>query len=586
VKGLALASLLLPSSTLLFTGCSDFLEIKPQNEIIMEDFWKEKKDVDAIVSGCYAALQSDAAIRRMMMWGEFRSENVMAGPDSEKDQNLYNVFKENITPKNYYTTWDVFYNVINRCNTVIKYAPEVAAKDPSYSTSELNATLAEVSAIRDLCYFYLIRTFRDVPYTTEAYVDDDQEMQLPATPFYTVLDNLIADLERVKSDAILRYPETKPAYQTGRITQDAINAMLCEMYLWRQDYQNCIRCADLVIDSKKEQADEKKKKSGAMTSTSEQRLKGYPLVDNLVSTGIYGNAFNQIFVEGNSKETVFELIFDNDAAGSTMLSNSAAGQWFGNSQSDGRVAASNAVVEDAALTSSRTIFADCNKKLDARIYENFNSTGNIAKFVYKAISITASGSDATPGYSNRYNFAKVNNVDTWYTSSNWIIYRLSDIMLLKAEAISQLMKDGADTETVTYNIPYRDQAFELVNVVNMRSICKGILSDDDTLHVTDYSTKSAMENLVLQERQRELMFEGKRWYDLVRRSLRDGNTKLLCQIVGKRDGPNSTLAQSLFGNAVKWEWAIFWPYNYEELTVNKQLKANPAYGSGNTSNIE
>ena len=24
------------------TGCSDFLEIKPQNEIILEDFWNEK----------------------------------------------------------------------------------------------------------------------------------------------------------------------------------------------------------------------------------------------------------------------------------------------------------------------------------------------------------------------------------------------------------------------------------------------------------------------------------------------------------------------------------------------------------------
>jgi hypothetical protein len=82
------------------------------------------------------------------------------------------------------------------------------------------------------------------------------------------------------------------------------------------------------------------------------------------------------------------------------------------------------------------------------------------------------------------------------------------------------------------------------------------------------------------------MFEGKRWYDLVRRSLRDGNTKTLCQIVGRRDGPNSQLAQNFFGNKSLWNWAIFWPYNYEELTVNKNLAPNPAYGDGNTGNIE
>ena len=33
------------------TSCSDFLDIKPQNEIIFEDFWNEKADVDNVVAG-------------------------------------------------------------------------------------------------------------------------------------------------------------------------------------------------------------------------------------------------------------------------------------------------------------------------------------------------------------------------------------------------------------------------------------------------------------------------------------------------------------------------------------------------------
>lgn len=571
------------------SSCADFLEIKPQNEIVLEDFWSEKADVDNMVSGCYAALESDAAVRRMMMWGEFRSDNVMAGIDTQKDMNLYNVFRENITPKNGYTNWSIFYQVINRCNTVIKYAPEVAQRDPAYSNSEVQATIAEVSALRDLCYFYLIRTFRDVPYTTEAYTDDDQEMQLEATPFYTVLNNLIADLESVKGNAIKRYPDTQKTYQTGRITQDAINAMLCEMYLWNKDYANCIRCADEVIQSKKDQAEEERIKNGKSIPASEQRLEGYPLVNNFVSGTIFGSAFNEIFTKGNSRETIFELVFDNNEAGNTMLSNAAAGEWYGNSVNPGRVAAGSAITEDAeADENKRTIFQGVNKKLDARIYFNLmGGSSTIAKMVYRTIIVDAASSTPTFGYSNPYNYAKINNVEHWYNSSNWIIYRLSDIMLLKAEALCQLMRDGSDAATVAYNDGIARQAFALANVVNKRSYCVvDIKSTKDTLDFNNYQTKSALENLVMRERQVELMFEGKRWYDLVRRSMRDGRTDALCEAVSRRNGPNPTLASNFFGNPNTWQWAIFWPYNYEELIVNKKLKANPAYGDGNTSNIE
>ena len=32
--------------------------------------------------------------------------------------------------------------------------------------------------------------------------------------------------------------------------------------------------------------------------------------------------------------------------------------------------------------------------------------------------------------------------------------------------------------------------------------------------------------------------------------------------------------------------AIFWPYNYEEMKVNKNLVANPAFSSGESSSYE
>ena len=570
------------------TSCSDFLEIKSQSEIVLEDFWNEKADVDNIVAGCYSALQGDGVMRRMMVWGEFRSENVMAGQNINDDVNLENVLKESITAMNAYTTWDGFYNVINRCNTVIKYAPQVAERDPGYTQSELQATIAEVSALRDLCYFYLIRTFRDVPYSTEAFTDDDQKMDLPATPFNAVLDSLIQDLEAVQGNAVERYPETSPLYQTGRITQDAIHAMLCEMYLWKQDYDQCIRYADMVIDSKKKMYEEKRSQNasfglgGSSQNVLNTRMNGYPLVNSL-SSGYYGNTYTEVFVNGNSQETVFELLFDKTEAGYTMPGNSAVGAFYGNASVDkGLVGPSTTVTEDIAKTSSRTIFADRNKKVDARLYENVNmNTESINKFASRGLLINATQpTNVSVSYMAKYPFAKINNVNHYYNSSSWVIYRLSDIMLLKAEALCQKMREGSDEEINAHNQPLLAQAFSLVNAVNKRSVCEATLVD--TLVAGDYLTKAQMEQLVLQERQRELMFEGKRWYDLVRRSMRDGNTQVLSSTAQKRDGVNGQFIQNFFQKMD----AIFWPYNNDEIKVNRNLVQNPSFGSGENSSYE
>ena len=576
----------------LLTSCSDFLEIEPLNEIVLENFWNEKADVDGIIAGCYSGLQADGLVRRMIIWGEARSENIGAGLNSTDDANLLNVLNENIMATNGYTSWDGFYNIINRCNTVIKYAPQVAENDPSYTQSELQANIAEMVALRSLCYFYLIRTFRDVPYSTEAFTDDNQKFNLPATKFDTVLDSLINDLERVKGQAVKYYPTTTPLYQTGRITQDAIHAMLCEMYLWKKDYQKCIYYADLVIASKKTMAEEILAMGGgdggyvlgATGSNAFERYNGYPLVSEQVMSGYYGNAYSTLFgkdVESERalarQEIIFQLVFKDDPNGNNMPANSAVNVFYGNaSVLRGYLAPSDYLIDDIAKESGRTIFADKNKNIDARIYENCNKLfKSINKYATQSVLIQATGTSSSPTsitYNNMYSDG--NN------GANWVIYRLTDIMLLKAEALAQTMREGSDNETIAYNAPILAQAFRLVNAVNKRAICQTTLQD--TLVATDYNTKSQMEELVLQERQRELMFEGKRWYDLVRRSQRDGNTQTLVNAALRK----VTTGGSLIQNKLTKMDAIYWPYNNDEIKVNRNLVQNPAFSSGEDNSYQ
>lgn len=547
-------------------SCSDFLEIEPLNDIVLDKFWNEENDVENIVAGCYSGMQNRILIERMIVWGELRSDHLIGGTGVQDNINIQNILKENITANNVYTSWGEFYDIINRCNTVLHYSPLVAERDPNYTETELMATRAEVSAIRDLCYFYLIRTFRDVPYSTQPFLDELQQMAMPATKFDAVLDSLITDLENVKSYAVKTYPVSKTNYQCGRITQDAIHAMLAEMYLWKKDYANSVKYADMVIDAKTQRFQDEIDNAGS-NSSSYKMFEGYPLIYDSYTTGnLYGNAYGTIFGSGASRESILELIFADDK---TRLANHGLSFLYGNQKTmPGIVKPADFITTDVSDASYK-VFCD---KYDTRNYENLYrmsaSQYGVAKYVCKSgmvsISSTEITSSASPSYPEEYCHA------------NWILYRLTDVMLLKAEALVQMVDGDAKTEA---NDSLLRAAYDIVSVINKRSNCATTYMP---ITYANYSTKSQMENLVFEERARELMFEGKRWYDLVRRSLRDGNTSYLVQQVTRKGSDNASVVQA---KLAKMD-AIFWPYNLDELKVNPYLVQNPAFGSGDDNSYQ
>lgn len=561
------------------TSCGDFLEIEPQNEITADNFWDEKSDIEQILMGCYARMESSEVVSRMIVWGEFRSDNVEFTGNANDDVDLQHVLKEAITANNGFTYWGDFYTIINRCNTLIENAPKVADVDPSYKKTQLRADLAEATAIRSLMYFYLIRTFRDVPYSEEAFVDDGQVLEIPATPFNEVLDKLIASLEAVKNDALTSYPKTTLEYSskfnTARMTRWAIYSLLCEMYLWKGDYQQAVNYADLVINYYKEKA----KDSKVITAEDLSTFNEYPLIGTKMSqTNTYGRAFNYIFVEGNSIESIFELTYvkgsDDKQASNVPFSNYYGG--------DGR----NPIVKYSEHVSDKSIMDEANKERDARYYENicFDNEGN-PSYVNKTTSMSSvsiKGTDEfkkSSSWGSQYPTAGAGHDSR--SKANVIIYRISDVMLMQAEAYCQLIQ--SDSLKSDKDIEYRDKAFAIVDAINKRSLMeqepKSILSIDK------YTTKELITNLVMEERQRELMFEGKRYYDLVRRAMREGNTEYLRIACMKKNSNLTSTISNMFKNKMD---AIFWPYNLDETKVNIYLKEhqNPAFGSGENSNIE
>ena len=562
------------SAALLLTGltsCNDFLDTLPLNDVVLENYWTEKKDVTSVLNSCYESLENQESVIRMAVWGELRSENIVAG--SSVTNEFADALRETLLPSSALTAWSILYQTINRCNTVIHYAPGVQEIDPNYTLAEMQATIAEATFIRDLCYFYLLRTFGEVPIVFEPSISDDAEFEVPPTPAFTyqnggwvmgpALDTLINDLKGVENMAVRRYVDDSNMQNnvaaslarenSSRVTRYAIYALLADLNLWKGDFDETIRYCDLIIDAKKKQYEEKKENLGTINDM--MLFNDIPLLMECPEGDTKcGRAQTKIFGTGNSFESIFELYFQINQG----VSNGFVSTYYGaNGTALGRLATIDENRKDV-ITGNNTLFS----KDDCRAYgtmKNENGKVSITKYVASSVEMSNRLSTLTDESSAGI---KIERRSGGY--ANWIIYRLTDIMLMKAEALA--FKGES----------YYEEAFKLVDAVNRRARNITTPGGAGALKLTDYNTNLSkmMEDLILQERKREFMFEGKRWYDLARYAIRTGNNNYISKQATVKYQINVNAIQIKLSNPL----TLFWPFNKNELKLNRYLKQNPAYG--------
>ena len=189
----------------LFSSCVDTV-ILPDNKTVDDDYWQKKSEVEAIVGAAYAQLRDATAIRNMIVWGDFRSDELEVAdalPASASYRTaLQQIYSLNIETENEFTKWYPFYSAINYCNLVLQKAEGVIAVDPDYTPDDYNANKAQVLALRAFCYFYLMRVFHDIPVTPGAYLNSSEDMNAPQYTPAEVLDMCINDLQEASKYAI------------------------------------------------------------------------------------------------------------------------------------------------------------------------------------------------------------------------------------------------------------------------------------------------------------------------------------------------------------------------------------------------
>ncbi|MDY4745367.1 MAG: RagB/SusD family nutrient uptake outer membrane protein, partial [Bacteroidaceae bacterium] len=456
------------------TSCEDWLTVYPQDKVVEEEFWEDKNDLEGVRYGAYH--QMAGTIRKLAVWGDLRSDSYNLNRTRHKDMGNYDMYDEIMkgmpdSSMNIFD-WGNVYKTINLCNKVLSHGDEVLAKDAQFTTAEWYQMRAEMTALRALNYFYLIRAFKDVPYTTQVINNDRQVTTFGETNQLQILDSIILDCEKVKGQARNRF--TRDADSKGLITNAAIYAMLADMYLWRGslhqgrgmledsvkvdtgyvvhtvkgDYQLAADYADLSLASLAKQNQDRFSSSynPDIIDTENYGLENCDMIENDF-TGAYQStaplleAQEYIFTNKNSIESIFELQYS-----SGEQENSAVNHLYGYSTG-------------SHLEVSQDALGVCyggwgNAKYDSRMWvgaQNLVTTSS------------SSSSTALSGYYcvkwQRHNIfwtgqqtsREIKNVqistNKW---CNWIIYRMTDVMLMKAEALACI--GGAANNTLAKNI--------------------------------------------------------------------------------------------------------------------------------------
>ena len=574
IKNITLCGLVAVGVGMGFSSCEDFLTITPTDRIVEEEFWQDKRDLKNAIIACYWRLSNSDILCKYIYWGEERSDNfdyvetVLSANSPE-----VNIMKVNLLPTYGQFNWTPMYQVINYCNKVLSHGGDVLANDESFLESDWKPIRAEAITLRALCHFYLVRTFGEIPYVTEDFNNDSQELRVPQSTQLTVLNNIINDLESIKDEAMLDYGNDTD--NKSRVTRKMVHTLLADVYLWRAsykagnnqpfrkvtlssnyagghtkeelasryedygttaeaDYQKCIEYCDLVIDRMiQEKKDYLSKNGGFIGATS------ITISDLLVSHKQVGDiniyAYDRIFGSGNSDETILELQIDGTSSSNTMITS-----LFWNIEKTREAAFRGSfIMRGAAAEPNKLDQISLFTKTDYRYLSTFKyqeTSGGIEGIIkYVALS------NAQTNNKNAKNpdiglLTDNRDKNTLYVSqtmrskdnlnANWIVYRLSEVYLMKAEAMSQLYSDEDNLK----------EAFSYVDEVYKRSNPKAYegSSTVDRLDFKAFNTSKNLESLVMTERQREFIGEGRRWYDLVRYALRRGNTSEMLELLTRK----------------------------------------------------
>ena len=506
------------------SSCNDWLDILPNNEQVTDDYWQSKEDVEAVISSGYYYMRQ--CVPTFIKWGELRGGALYAINNSDAKLQDFNM-----TPSHSLCDWSTVYKIIGMANSVIMYAPGV--EDDTYYDAIRNSHLAEAYFLRAYCFLMLAKNYREAPLVLQAYVNDNASFDIAKSSEA----ELVA---RVKEDVkiALETGAAKGNYETdwqtkGRVTKWALYALMADACLWSEDYDQCIEYCDKLINANDTF------RPVFMSNT---------------------NDWYTIFYPGNSNESIFELNWDY----SSFQQNNNFSSYFSLSNS---------------TTLRPTTVATEKMKAETQTLKDLGWTesGRMGRMLL-ATYVPDNGLADGWNISSQYYIWKYYGTDVAditggarvFNDANFIIYRMAEIMLIKAQALT-MKGQSSWLEAVSLINRIRNRA----GLENFQGIDTS--AGDAQTQVAQLDELTLLEE-IMDQKEMEFMAEAKRWYDLLWFG-RIGNGKYKTQFINKVVEGNQTTNQKWLLSVLQDENSWDLPVPQADMEHNKLLEQNPYYSS-------
>lgn len=437
----------------LVTSCSDFLDEEPKTQLTEEQVYGDEGNIELLVSGLYTQWRDTRSDRRAMYMYTMGTDEGKQGSEQVREDNTQ-------------AALDKYNGALNASNSVLaeqwnKRWPIVsaAAKAVKYAKSE--KLKAEASFIRGVVNFELVMYWGEIP------IIDIDDMKDSRQPIKDVFEFIIHDLEYAADNL----PETQSDKKLP--TKGFAQALLGKIYMYApestslRNYQLAMDYFDMVIPH-------------------------YSLVNS------YSELYNTT-IDQNSSEVIYGFQFTNVYPDNNMVQHHvgsrAVADLDGNTYFGGYDLCMPTTYYSSDITDGGIWEPGDNRKDVSIRYDFTMPDGRIPQ-----LSWTGQVDELGP-HTKKFEDIRTQGVQGFWYSGGMIYYlRLADILLCKAECLNELGQTA--------------DAVNLVNTTVRKRAFGGTLPAEYAW--SSGMSKDEFRTEIMNERMRELGFEGWRRMDLIR----------------------------------------------------------------------
>lgn len=459
-------------SVLSMTACNKNLDLAPEDFFADGNYWQNEAQVENFMTGIHGDLRSHQF--QFFRLGEMRGgglERVARFPTSLRELHIIEHNIDEVSPG--VGAWAEFMNSILQVNLFISKMKDIGFLDDD----KKGTLLGQAHGIRAYYYFHLLRTYGGVPLRLmpDVVLDrpDPVTLRLPRSTEADVLAAVKSDI-----DASLQHFGTNQSTNKAYWSLNATRMLKGEVFLWSAKiYGNT---ADLA---------------GAKTALN--AVNGYSLMPD----------FADVIKQKRNAEIIFTLPFEFSEAEATISAQFLHESNFGGLYyyKDTLDNAAPALIDPLELQQTTTLTIQ-RYAYKYELFESFDLLDQRRDATF--YDFYAIDRSATPQVVTVKNTAMVKFLGTIHNNirnytDDWPIYREADRLLMLAEIANA---EGASPQQFIQ--PIRDRAFG---------------GNDPNPFVNGNQDEN--EIAIFEERVKEFVWEGKRWYDI--RRMRVGNEPLV-----------------------------------------------------------